>query len=661
MGRDTDRTLPAGPEAAVTSVDPAVTSDHDGPVGASRRSLLVGGALVAAGLLTSGAPGALAAPRPGTVHAGAGAARKAFRPVPVAHADELVVPRGYVAEVVARWGDPVDASAPRRPAGSVPATPAEQAVRVGSHHHGAQVVALAPGPGGERRGLLVLAHESADELHTATSPATAMAAQGLTVVAVASGPRDGGAWRTVASRFNRRITATTPVRLTGPAAVVRAGGALVGATAAGPGGESGTESPRGVLAPGALGITPWGTVLAAEENANAFFGTDDLTWQRSETDARHGFSAAGFGHPWHTEDPRFDLAFDRARPEHFGWIVEVDPHDPASAPAKRTALGRFAHGSATVSEAAGHVVVHTTDAEDGEYAYRFVGSAPWRRLRAKGLDPLDHGTLEVARLSADGTGEWVRLVHGTGPLTRENGWRDQADIVVRARLAADAVGATPLARPERVAVHPTATDVYLALAGGVAGGGCGTSAADGANGCGAPGASPHGSVVRLRPSAPETPAARTFTWETFLTGNDPRATPEGSFAHPKGLWFDASGLLWISTGIPGHLLGDTAGPPGSAGPGGSADPVGRLGNNALLAVDPETGEVRRFLTAPRGAEVTGVAASADGAALFVNIQHPGHRTATAAPDREHPGAVSTWPDRAPGGSPRSATVVVRHG
>ncbi|QCW79843.1 DUF839 domain-containing protein [Streptomyces sp. S6] len=226
------------------------------------------------------------------------------------------------------------------------------------------------------------------------------------------------------------------------------------------------RAPGAVLAPGALGITPWGTVLAAEENANAFFGTDDLTWQRSETDARHGFSAAGFGHPWHTEDPRFDLASDRARPEHFGWIVEVDPHDPASAPAKRTALGRFAHGSATVSEAAGHVVVHTTDAEDGEYAYRFVGSAPWRRLRAKGLEPLDHGTLEVARLSADGTGEWVPLVHGTGPLTRENGWRDQADIVVRARLAADAVGATPLARPERVAVHPTATDVYLALAGG---------------------------------------------------------------------------------------------------------------------------------------------------------------------------------------------------
>ncbi|MFE2291551.1 PhoX family protein [Streptomyces sp. NPDC059452] len=622
MGRDTDRTLPAPA--------PGPAPDRSRPAGATRRSLLVGGALVAAGLLTSGSPAALAAPRPEAARSGSGAAaRTVFRPVPVARADELVVPKGYVADVIARWGDPVRSPAPRR--GTAPATPAtaaEQAGQVGSHHHGVHVVPLAPGPGGERRGLLVLAHESADELHTAASPATAMAAQGLTVVAVASGPRDGGAWRTVDSPFNRRITATTPVRLTGPAAGTRLGGA---------GGA------QGVVAPGALGATPWGTVLAAEENANAFFGTDDLAWQRSETDVRHGFSAAGFGHPWHTEDPRFDLASDRARPEHFGWIVEVDPQDPASVPAKRTALGRFPHGSATVSEADGRVVVHTTDAEDGEYAYRFTGSAPWRRLRAKGLDPLDHGTLEVARLSADGTGEWIPLTHGSGPLTRENGWRDQADVLVRARLAADAVGATPLARPERVAVHPATADVYLALAGGVAGGGCG---AGGADGC-APGASPHGSVVRLRP-APDGPAtARDFSWETFLTGNDPRATPDGAFAHPKGLWFDASGVLWISTGIPGHLLG------------GADGPVGRLGNNALLAADPETGEVRRFLTAPRGAEVTGVAASADGATLFVNIQHPGRRTATATPDRERPGTVSNWPDRTPDGPPRSATVAVR--
>ncbi|MFE7459952.1 PhoX family protein [Streptomyces sp. NPDC057554] len=603
-----------------------------GPAGASRRSLLVGGALLAAGLLTSGSPAALAAPRYEAARTGAGAgaaARTVFRPVPVARADELVVPKGYVADVIARWGDPVRSSAPRR--GTAPATPAEQAEQVGSHHHGVHVVPLAPGPGGERRGLLVLAHESADELPPAAPPATAMAAQGLTVVAVASGPHDGGAWRTVASRFNRRITATTPVRLTGPAA----------GTGAGSGTR--TSGARGVVAPGALGVTPWGTVLAAEENANAFFGTDDPAWRRSETDVRHGFSATGFGRPWHTEDPRFDLASDRARPEHFGWIVEVDPHDPASVPAKRTALGRFPHGSATVSEADGRIIVHTTDAEDGEYAYRFTGSAPWRRLRAEGLDPLDHGTLEVARLAADGTGEWIPLTHGSGPLTPANGWRDQADILVRARLAADAVGATPLARPERIAVHPTTADVYLALAGGVAGGGCG---AGGADGC-APGASPHGGVVRLRPAPDGPAAARDFSWETFLTGNDPRATPEGAFAHPKGLWFDASGVLWISTGIPGRLLG------------GADGPVGRLGNNALLAADPETGEVRRFLTAPRGAEVTGVAASADGATLFVNIQHPGRRTATAAPDRERPGAVSTWPDRTPDGPPRSATVAVR--
>ncbi|MFD5557048.1 PhoX family protein [Streptomyces sp. NPDC127068] len=588
---------------------------------ASRRTVLAGGALVAAGLVAASAPSVTAA----TGRLPAGTAGPGvlpdFTPVPAGDADALVVPEGFRADPVARWGEPLTTSAPPWRPGRIAAA-TEQAHQVGSHHHGVAFLPAAPGGDGRPHGLLVLAHESADAALTRGAPRTAMTAQGVTVVAVAAGRTAADAWRTVDSRANRRITAHTPVRLSGPAA--------------------GRTPARGVLAPGAVDVTPWGTVLVAEENANAFFGTDDRSWRRSEGDVRHGFSADGFGHPWHTEDPRFDLADRRSHPEHYGWIVEVDARDPAAEPVKRTALGRFAHGSATVSEAAGRIVVHSTDAEDGEYAYRFVGSAPWRELRAAGRDPLDHGTLHVARFAADGTGSWLPLTYGQGPLTSENGWRDQGDVLLRARLAADALGATPLARPERVAVDPRDGDVYLALVGGDGGTVCGGEVCA----AGAPGTGAHGEILRWR-GADGDPTAVEFRWERFLAGGARDAAPEGAFAHPKGLWFDGEGRLWISTGIPGRHLG---GPDG---------PYRSLGNNALLAADPRTGTVRRFLTAPRGAEVTGVAASADGRTLFVNVQHPGQRTsAWGAPTADDPGAVSTWPDGR-GSRPRSATVAIR--
>ncbi|MEU5402371.1 alkaline phosphatase PhoX [Streptomyces sp. NPDC005963] len=590
----------------------------DQPTEASRRTVLVSGALVAAGLVAASAPGASAASGL-LARADGTAGLPTFAAVPADGTDALVVPDGFRAETLARWGDPLTPSAPGWRPGRV-ATADEQEFQIGSHHHGVQFLPFDHGNGPRPHGLLVLAHESVDAALTEGAARTAMAAQGVTVVAVAAAKAADGGWRTVDSRYNRRITARTPVRFTGPAA--------------------GKGASSGVLAPSAVSVTPWGTVLVAEENANAFFGTDDPSWRRTESHVRYRLSAGGFGHAWHREDPRFDLADRRARPEHFGWIVEIDARDPASEPVKRTALGRFAHGSVTVSEADGRVVIHTTDAEDGEYLYKFIGSAPWRELRARGKDPLDHGTLHVARTSGDGTGRWLPLAHGQGPLTVENGWKDQADVLVRARLAADALGATPLARPERVAVSRNA-DVYLALAGGTGGAGCGGGTAE----CG-PGAGPYGSIIRWRGEGGDATAV-TFRWEHFLAGGDPEAPADGAFAHPKGVWCDSAGRLWISTGIPGHSLN---GPEG---------PFPRLGNNALLVADPETGMVRRFLTAPRGAEVAGVTATADGRTMFVNIQHPGQRTAAwGAPGKDATGKVSTWPEHDRGSYPRSATVVI---
>ncbi|MCZ7413819.1 MULTISPECIES: PhoX family protein [unclassified Streptomyces] len=594
--------------------------------GVSRRDVLAGGAALAAAFVAASASGAAAlTSAPGTTGAagrpGAGAPL-GFTPVPVSEADAITVPDAYTAEVLAPWGRPVRPGGPAwREDGGNPA--AEQAVQVGSHHHGVRFLPLAKGGRGARHGMLMISHEAVDRALLGGDTAKALAAQGVTAVEV----RDtGGGWRVVDSARNRRVTGTTQVAFSGPF-------------------DPGTGPHLGVLACGGDGVTPWGTYLACEENANAHFGTDERGWRPTETQRRYGLSHSGYGDPWHREEPRFDLAADAdgvPEAQRFGWVIEIDPRDPDSTPVKRTALGRYPHAGAAVTESGGRVVVYSADAEDGEYLYKFTGSADWRTQRTAGENPLDHGTLHVARLDADGTGTWLPLRHGVHPLTERLGWRDQGDVLLRARQAADALGATPLERPERVTVNPRNGDVYAALAGGPGGLCCEAGHAGDTRR-----AAPHGRILRWREDGGD-PAATTFHWEEFvsdpLSGSDEAA----AFAAPKGVWFDADGLLWISTGIPGRDLNQE----------GTEHAV--AGNNALLAADPKSGEIRRFLTGPRGAEITGVCATPDGRTLFVNVQHPGQRTARwGAPDVDSPGAVSTWPDGRPGGRARSATVAIR--
>jgi uncharacterized protein len=86
----------------------------------------------------------------------------------------------------------------------------------------------------------------------------------------------------------------------------------------------------------------------------------------------------------------------------------------------------------------------------------------------------------------------------------------------------------------------------------------------------------------------------------------------------------------------------------------------RIANNQMLAADPATGEIRRFLVGPRGCEITGVITTPDQKTMFINVQHPGEATTFwGTPTPENPRAVSNWPDFDPDGRPRSATVVIR--
>lgn len=565
-----------------------------------------------------------------------------FTEIATSAEDTITVPPGYTWEVLAPWGTPLLAGAPAF-AEDASNTAADQALQVGFNHDGMHYFPLQPF--GNTHGLLVMNHEytDANQIYTALQGsaitpdaagrekvAKALAAHGVSVIAIRR--KNDGSWVIENDFRNRRVTGATPMAFSGP---VSPNHPLLRSSI--------TPSPIGTLNNCAHGVTPWNTYLACEENWNGYFGTDDPDWAATRTplEARYGVSQTS-GYNWHRAEQRFDLAVNRNEVNHFGWVVEIDPFDPTATPVKRTALGRIKHEGATCTESKGRVVVYTGDDENGDYVYKFVGSAPWRQLRAHGLSPLDHGTLYVARFNEDGSGEWLPLVHGTGVLTVANGWADQADVLIRTRLAADALGATRLHRPEWVSVHPKTQDVYVTLTNG-----SGNNAAVNSNRA----TNPYGHIIRWTEARNSDTA---FNWEVFLLAGDPAydaAVPPDQpvFGSPDGIWVDDDGILWIQTDISN---GSQHRPESG---------YDNIGNNQMLAADTKTGEVKRFLTGPRGCEITGVITTPDKRTMFINVQHPGESTTFwnaqfGAPSVSNPSAISSWPF---GGRPRPATVVIR--
>lgn len=572
----------------------------------ARRQLLQGGLATLAGWLAGSAgAGEAALPR------GLG-----FRSVPMTVPEALAVPPGYVARVLYAWGDATGGG-----------DPAQLAGQAGMNHDGMAWFPLGAGAAASRHGLLALNHEYTDErlLHgpdaalaggarTAEQVARSMASHGVSVIEARADA--AGRWSVVRpSRYARRITATTPMALGGPAA----GHALL-RTAADPQ----ARQVLGTLANCAANATPWGTYLTGEENIQGYFEPP------AEPDAhqrRWGLKAGqGNWTRWHLHDERFDLRRHPNEFHRFGWVVEIDPHDPAATPVKRTALGRAVHEGAAVGVAKdGRAVVFMGEDARFEYIYRFVSRDPIRPGgAAANRDLLDHGTLAVARFDADGRGRWLPLVHGQGPLTADNGFADQGEVVVRTREASDRLGGTKMDRPEWTAVDARSGAVYVTLTNNAARGKPGQPGADAAN----PRApNPTGHILRWRHG--DDLAADGFAWDIVAFGGGD--TPGDAFSGPDGLTLDSRGLMWIAT--------DAAAPLTDAEPGSRL----WLPRNQLLACDPDApggAQPRRFMVAPPGCEVTGPVMTPDCRTLFVNIQHP------------DPG----WPT--PDGPPRSATVVI---
>ncbi|MDO9600438.1 MAG: PhoX family phosphatase [Azoarcus sp.] len=590
--------------------------------------------------------------------------RIGFKPIAAASGDGIVVPEGYSAQIFARWGDALFSNSPAwMPDGSN--TGEEQGQQIGDNHDGMHFFPLHGKSGKE--GLLVMNHEYTNYEYlfgaqfmtpwTADKVLKAQNAHGASVLHVR---QHKGKWDIVLdSKYNRRITGNTPMTISGPAA----GHALM-RTKADPSGSS----VLGTLNNCANGLTPWGTYLTCEENFNGYFGTTSGTDSRDDVMRRYGINARGTGYRWEEFDDRFDYTKEPNESNRFGWVVEIDPYDPDSTPIKRTALGRIKHeNTAYAFTRDRRVVVYMGDDQANDYIYKFVSDGrfiPGKDSANRQL--LDHGKLYVAKFadgatSGDfmGTGDWILLDKSANPvLAADVRFADQAEVLIKTRIAADAVGATKMDRPEWITVHPDTNEVYCALTNN-----SGRNATDDAN---PRTANRYGQIVRWREAGNDA-SATTFEWDLFVIAGNPVAYPDRSdlrsgsanvtadntFNSPDGIGFDADGRLWIQTdgnfSNTSHYAGQ--------------------GNNQMLCSDPVSGEIKRFLVGPSGCEITGLAFTPDSKTMFINVQHPGEvgshpnaPTPTAGQSMDqfiaaNPLAFSQWPE-ASGGRPRSATVII---
>ncbi|WAC57725.1 PhoX family protein [Gordonia sp. SL306] len=583
-----------------------------------------------------------------------------FEPVSPNTEDALVIPRGYRQQTVIRWGDPVIPGAPEFDFANQ--TPEAQAKQFGYNN---DFAGLIPVDGVPNHHYLVCNQEYTTEefMFTGYQPKEpteqqaliSMAAHGITVVEVAAAPGTGALTPVVGQR-NRRITATTPIRLTGPAA-----GSEFVKTSADPAGTT----VLGTIANCSGGLTPWGTMLSGEENYNNYFGnasavTDAATKDRLD---RYSFEDDADYHQWGRFDQRFDLAREPNEANRFGYVVEVDPHDPASTPVKHSALGRLKHESATIHVVSsgpdtGTVVAYSGDDERFEYIYKFVSSRRMKTglsstARTHNLGILDEGTLYVASFTGnepdaiDGTGklppsgsfagrgEWHALltVGADGTARSHVDGMNPAEVAVFTRTAADKAGATKMDRPEDIEPHPRTGKVYCALTNNDKRGTDGKAAADSAN---PRNENKNGQIIEITDNHTGTD----FTWDLLLVCGDPAEadTYYGGFdkakvspiSCPDNVAFDPHGNLWISTD--GNALDS---------------------NDGLFAValDGEhRGETKQFLTVPMGAETCGPIIDRD--RVIVCVQHPGELD-----DHSADNPASHWPD---GGTsqPRPAVVAV---
>jgi secreted PhoX family phosphatase len=619
------------------------TTDLENMVGLTRRGFISAGALCGAAMFLGG--NLLSRSVMAASVSAANSALLGFDSIPSSTADGIALPPGYRSSVLISWGQPLHANGPAfDPSGK--GTAKMQELQFGDNNDGMSLFTF-PGDKPETAGRALMAinneytnyrylfdhgkdPQSAEDVHKA------QASEGVSVIEV---KRDGQKWAFVqGSKYNRRIHGNTPIRLSGPAA-----GHEWLKTAA----DSTGKQALGTFQNCANGKTPWGTYLTCEENFTDCFGSSDPAQTFDAATKRYGVTAASKEVNWHLHDPRFDVAKTPNEFNRHGWVVEIDPFDPQSTPVKRTALGRFKHENAALTETKdGRVVVYMGDDERGEFIYKFISRDKVDHKHPKAnRDILDHGTLYVAQFDGGdsnpdrpkGQGRWIELTHGKNGIDAASGFASQAEVLIHARLAASQVKATRMDRPEWIVVSPKDGQVYCTLTNNIKRG-------DEGQPVGGPNPrakNQYGQILRWQETGSDA-AAMDFAWDLFVVAGNPgvhAGTPQGGssninaqnmFNSPDGLGFDMAGRLWILTDGDSTNAGDFAG----------------MGNNQMLCADPASGEIRRFMVGPVGCEVTGISFAPDQKALFVGIQHPGEN------------GGSTFPEHLPNGKPRSSVMVI---
>ena len=698
-------------EDSNTSNNPAFESVLEARM--SRRGLLKAGAGAAgAAALASTVTQAQAAHAPKSPINGL-----KFKAVEKHTVDQVVVPEGYTARVIYALGDPLSGNVASF---NNDGTDGNFEMRAGDHHDGIDWFGLDakgnPSWTFNSRGLLAMNHEATTDeklsshfLHadggTRSLPRPAseidkeLMIHGISVVEVQS---DGKAWAYKQnSSFNRRVTTMSEAEMHGPA---RGSEHLVTRF------DADGIRVRGTLNNCGTGKTPWGTLVSGEENWFGYFFRDAKDDERrglkdpsvaalirygrkAGAASRHGWESGGMQDRfvrWNNSLLGVTARDDyRNEMNTFGYVVELDPYNPTQALRKRSALGRMGHENATfaVAVAGQPIVAYMGDDARGEYIYKFVSDAKWDPKDANAKDRLaagdkylDKGTLYVAKFNADGTGEWLELSLRNPVLAKFEGFpfKTEADVAVFTRIAADAVGATKMDRPEWGGVNPKNGEVYITLTNNS---NRSASNVDAANprayvdmkGTKEQKGNVNGHIVRM---AEAKPADVNFKWDIFLFASEAGAdkstvnlsnlTEDNDLSSPDGLVFSkATGLCWIETDD-GAFTDKTncmlmAAVPGQVGDG-QAHTIayGDKTVTTYAGKEQTAATMKRFLVGPKGAEITGICETPDGRALFINIQHPGENTKAA--DVSNPAKYeSVWPSNAGYGAgrrPRSATVVI---
>ncbi len=591
----------------------------------TRRSFLSGSAIMA------GSIGLAACAKKTTALAPVETPTLTFGEISKRNSKSHALPKGYNSQVVISWGDHLFDDEQFNPHDL---TSEQQAQQFGYNNDYLAFMPLPRGSKNSDHGLLCANHEYTNlylmfedgippdktKLDVQIEQAQVeMQAQGCSVVEI---KRTNGVWKTKSgSVYNRRITATSEIEIAGPAA-----GHPLLQTSYDPHGRNA----RGTMANCAGGVTPWGTVLTAEENIDHYFA-GKAPAHLQETHERYRFGTDKY-YNWHKADARFNMQKEPNEAHRFGWVVEYNPYDPAQPPVKRTALGRFKHECATTTMTPdGRVVVYSGDDEEFEYIYRFIsdGKVNLEKPDAN-WNLLDSGTLSVAKFEDDGTLRWIDLVYGANGLDESNGFASQAEILIFARKAGDVVGATPMDRPEDVEVNPVTGNVFVALTKNGK-----REFTDAAN---PRPANEFGHILELVPPRNEAGthdhSARHFSWEMFLRAGNPAVSehdsmyhnvvsPDGWLANPDNVTFDNAGNVWIATDGQEKSIGFNE------------------GLYAAPAKGARRGSTKLFFTAPEGAEICGPCFTPDNSTLFLSIQHPAE-TPRGSSTFSNPS--TRWPD-----------------